>query len=728
VKLQLERFEERTVPSFLSTNYAAGAGAASVATADFQGAGGVDFAVANINANTVSVFLNNNDGSGSFRAAATYQAGQRPVDIVAGDLNGDGLPDIVVTNVTTPGTVTILFNNPSNPGTFGAPVTVNTGGSRPLDVRLADLTGDGDLDIIAANYSSNTVSVLLNHGDGTFAAAQTYVGTLGTIGAYSLAVADFYGDGFPSVALGNFYAPNNGTVTILRGNGDGTLQPYTVVAHLPGFTSGLAAGDLGNGAIDLVSANNDASGVNVLLNDGSGNFTTTNYAISQPFPLRVTLGDVNGDGNLDVVTDNFGSTNIAILYGNGDGTLQPAQLVNSGGNQPSGVAIADVEGDSATDGLNDIIVSNFGSANVTVLIHSPAPIVLSTTLTGTFNNQTVSDGQIVFSDPIDPNTFTPDQFVLLDPSGNQVNVTGITPLDGTNTRFDVTFDAQSTLGTYMLTVGPNIFDPTDTYSMPAAFTSQFSITNNLLVNGGFETGTFSGWTQWGDTSFSGVSNGVPVHSGTYAAFFGPTGSLGGIMQTVSTTPGQTYTLILWLDHPFTGDTGTEYRVRIGGTTVDDQLNMANIPYTQFTYTYTATSTSTTIELGFLEPPAYFYLDDVVFTPNGPAPHGGSGGLHLLTSTVAGAGAPTLVQGQAASPLGGSGLGSFGLAGQQPSVPVQGQTAVPPATAAAATGLNGKLDPALVASAAPSGASSYHVPATNAVFSDPLLGNLISDTL
>jgi streptogramin lyase len=247
----------------------------------------------------------------------------------------------------------------------------------------------------------------------------------------------------------------------------------------PGNVTGLAAADLGNGAQDLVAANNSTGTVSVLLNDGSGNFTRTDYTLggTPRNAFRVVLADVNGDGNLDVVTDNVTSAGnpgfIYILYGNGDGTFAPAQIVNSGGNRPSGVAVADVEGDVGNDGLSDIIVSNNGSNNVTVLTHTLAPVVVSTTLTGT-PIPPVDQGQIVFSDPIDPSTFTPDQFVLLDPSGNRVNVHSIDAQDSSNTRFNITFDPQSALGTYTLTVGPDIMDRTDTYTAPV-FHTQFRL-------------------------------------------------------------------------------------------------------------------------------------------------------------------------------------------------------------------------------------------------------------
>src|SRR5262249_44255063 len=135
---------------------------------------------------------------------------------------------------------------------------------------------------------------------------------------------------------------------------------------------------------------------------------------------------------------------------------------------------------------------------------------------------------------------------------------------------------------------------------------------NLVTNGGFETGNFSGWTQSGDTGSTGVAGtfaGTPPHSGSFAAHFGPTGGLGFISQTLTTIAGARYTLTFWLAHPYT-DTGTESLVRVGGTTLMDMHNAGNFGYTQFTFTFTATSSSTVLQFGFLEPPSYFFLDDV----------------------------------------------------------------------------------------------------------------------
>jgi hypothetical protein len=719
--------EERTVPSFAATTYPAGAGPAFVATGHFQSSTSVDFAVANIQGNTVSVFLNNNDGSGTFQPGVSYPAGPAPVELATGDLNGDGLDDIVVSNVSSPGMVTVLLNNTFFPGTFSSGETFALRQNGPRDIRLADMNGDGFLDIVTANYNSNSVSVLLGNGDGTFQTARPYLA--GTqAGTYALAIGDFYGDGFPSVAVGN---PAANEVTILRNNGDGSLKGFQQVAT-PGLVTGLAAGSLRpGGPVDLVAANNNTQTITVLLNDGAGNFSPTTYPMPADArtPLRVTLADVNGDGNLDVITSNFLSTapgNISIFLGNGDGTLQAPNTVNSGGNQPAGVAVGDVEGDIGTDGRSDLIVANFGSANVTVLVNTPAPIIVSTTLSGTFNNQTVSDGQVVFSDPIDPNTFTPNQVMITDPNGNPVNVTGIFPLDGTNTRFDVTFDPQSTLGSYSVTIGPNILDPTDTYAVPV-FHSTFAITNNLIVNGGFETGDFTGWTTMAAPlgSLFGVETGNQ-HSGTHDAFFGGTteDSFDMIWQDVPTNPGSTYLISFWVRNDAAGV--CELVASWGGQQLVDLEDANAFPYTQFTFTMTATSSTTRLEFDGYQVPSYFRLDDVVVSPTAaPAPHGSTGGTHLGAATLAGGIAAGPTQGPAQAPVGGSGLGSFPAPSQQASAPVAvgGQTAVASSGAHAST-----VNPALLTTAQKAEASGYHVAATSAVFSDPLVGDLFQNAL
>jgi hypothetical protein len=366
--------------------------------------------------------------------------------------------------------------------------------------------------------------------------------------------------------------------------------------------------------------------------------------------------------------------------------------------------------------------SYFYLDDVSFQIDRPAPAVQSTTLAGELPPG-LADGQVVFSDPIDPNTFTADQLVIVDPNGNQVNVTGITPADGTNTRFDVTFDPLSTLGNYTLDIGPNIMDATDTYTAQP-FHGTFAVGSNLLVNGGFETGDFTGWTQSGNTQSTTVATDFP-RTGTYAADLGPTGSLGFLSQTVSTTPGQTYTVDYWLDHPYSNSVPNEFRVSVGGTTIYDQTNLGNFTYTEFTFTYTATSATTTLQFGFREDPAYFYLDDVSFT-SAPSPASSGGSAHRLPSDSVSANATTLVHSSAATA---SKWSALGVQGQQP--PDQtGQQAAPALDPGdiRPSPQPTNSEPAIMGRATHADRVVHHVAPATVLLHEPILDELFQDGL
>src|SRR5262249_20293288 len=154
------------------------------------------------------------------------------------------------------------------------------------------------------------------------------------------------------------------------------------------------------------------------------------------------------------------------------------------------------------------------------------PRVVSTSLTGNVYVGTTT-ARFTFTEPMNPDTVTPDQFQLVGPGG-QVPVKSVTPVDGSNfTQFDITFNL-SALGPPTLAAGTDMTDISGN-PLAAAFSSQFTVTAELLVNGGFETGNFMGWTQSGNTGATGVST-TTVHSGMYSAFLGPVGSDGFLAQ------------------------------------------------------------------------------------------------------------------------------------------------------------------------------------------------------
>jgi hypothetical protein len=258
-----------------------------------------------------------------------------------------------------------------------APVVTYASGNEPSSVAVADVNGDGKPDLVVVNYvvgngnGSGSVGVLLGNGDGTFQTAVTYGS--GGYEAVSVAVADVNGDGKPDIVVGNSIAsdnPNQGSVGVLLGNGDGTFQTAVTYGSGGYYFPSVAVADVnGDGKPDLVVANCSQGGgcggssgngvVGVLLGNGDGTFqTAVAYGSGGLEASSVAVADVNRDGKPDIVVanvcvndDNCAGT-VAVLLGNGDGTFQTAVTYGSGGYEAGSVVVADVNG----DGKPDIVV------------------------------------------------------------------------------------------------------------------------------------------------------------------------------------------------------------------------------------------------------------------------------------------------------------------------------------------------------------------------------------
>ena len=201
------------VLTFSRTDYAAGAGPISVAVADLNGDGNLDFAVANGNSfNDATIWLGN--GTGSVTQLANFAVGEsHEVKLV--DFNGDSILDMVNANSNS-STVSVSLGN--GDGTFGTRTQIPAG-SRPIATAEADINGDGKMDIVTANYGSDDVSVLLGNGNGTFQGPLNFAAG---VQPGSIALADFNEDGKIDVAAGNQVSA---TVSVLLGNGDARCKP-----------------------------------------------------------------------------------------------------------------------------------------------------------------------------------------------------------------------------------------------------------------------------------------------------------------------------------------------------------------------------------------------------------------------------------------------------------------------------------------------------------------------
>ncbi len=324
---------------------------------DFNNDGNADLMVSDLEFSFVYL---QGYGDGSFRSALNYYSGPgggfhpNGVGIASGDLNGDGIPDIVMGNFNNTATtgITVFISNPD--GSMNTGVAYNPPGSTLLQfVGIADFNGDGKLDVAATNSANlegcincGVVEIFPGLGNGTFLMnppPPTYPtgqsATDSTRSALGEVVGDFNHDGWPDLAIVNNYSGTTADVAILLNDRTGKfLAPvnYTLSA----LATEITAADLnGDGVLDLVvplygTSTTPGTQVAVLLGVGDGTFKPeADVPLGMNNPYAAAVGDLNGDGKADLAVTIEDQTTlkqgIAVAFGNGDGTFQAATFVPS---------------------------------------------------------------------------------------------------------------------------------------------------------------------------------------------------------------------------------------------------------------------------------------------------------------------------------------------------------------------------------------------------------------
>ena len=507
------------LPSFApQTTFATGNKSNSVTLGDVNTDGNLDIITANPNSNSVSVLLGN--GNGTYQAQQTFATGTNPGSVTLGDVNGDGKLDIVTRNANSNNSSVLLGNGD---GTFQAQQTFATG-TQPSSVTLGDVNRDGKLDIITSNFGSDSVSVLLGNGDGTFQAKQDFTTP---ITPSSVTLGDVNGDGKLDIITANYNTIN---ASVLLGNGDGTFQSQQTFATGNGPQS-VTLGDVnGDGRLDLITANSGVSivsgNVSVLLGNGNGTFAAQTTFTTGNLPRIVTLGDVNGDGKLDIITANSGSDSTSVLLGNGNGTFQP-KVDFTTGSGPFSVTLGDVN----ADGRLDIVTANLGgSGSASVLLGTGGSAITATFLP----QQTfAADNSPVFVTLGDVNGDGDLDIVTANLSADNVSV-----LLGNGNG---TFGAQATFATGSFPDGVTLGDVNRDGKLDIVVSNLLTNSVSVLLGNGngtfkaqstFAVGTLSTSVTLGDVNSDGKLDIITGNSGSSSVLLG---NGNGTFQTQATT-------------------------------------------------------------------------------------------------------------------------------------------------------------------------------------------------
>jgi flagellin-like hook-associated protein FlgL len=259
-------------------------------------------------------------------------------------------------------------------GTFSSAIQRNSGPTFTLSAGLTDFNGDGKLDVISGNYSSNNLFLSLGNGDGSFGGRNT----INIVDGSRLISGDLNGDGYDDlVASGG----NANRIDVLLGGVSG----FTSATYTSGSTSaGVNLADFnGDGITDIANLTHFDSRLNIFLGHGDGTFNPRISTFVGGSPMGVAVGDVNRDGRIDIATVEASSQQVDIRFGNGDGTFNGSVTFAVGPiSVDAGIQMADADLDGDMD-----IFAGTGSGVITIYSNGDGTFTAPQTLTTSFTSK-----------------------------------------------------------------------------------------------------------------------------------------------------------------------------------------------------------------------------------------------------------------------------------------------------------------------------------------------------
>jgi hypothetical protein len=351
---------EAPCPSFYgpTLGYALNSSPRISATGDLNSDGYADLVLSYyLNEGFIAFLIN--DGSGGFGEPITTDVAGWLTDLELADIDGDGRNDLVFLRSISTG-ITIKFNDGNEWSGLPAELATN---NPILAVTCGDLDADGDVDLIGVTDDAGTIEVLFNHGDGTFADPVIY-NSAGPTREVSL--ADVNGDGLLDVlVLTN--NQSNPAIAIMLNAGEGVLLNASVVES-DETVDKIVPGDLdADGDMDLVLYWHNSPGVQFVLNEGDGTFTAGQWEGAFAYHKQIQVADLNGDGADDLV-GRYSSDYFSITLARGDGTFAPTVRYASGYELES-LDVADYDNDGDLDVAIAVDGSGYGPSYPDLALH-----------------------------------------------------------------------------------------------------------------------------------------------------------------------------------------------------------------------------------------------------------------------------------------------------------------------------------------------------------------------